>query len=269
MTLTSPQHLPPGSTVDLSAVDPAGTPHAPGDKQATREASAGLADRLAELQEQMHAGRAHRLLLVLQGIDTAGKGGTIKHVLGAVHPVGLRVTSFKAPTAAELSHDFLWRIHAAVPAAGELGVFDRSHYEDVLVARVEGLVPEQQWQRRYDHINAFERLLVDEGTTIVKVLLHISRDEQRKRLQSRIDRPDKRWKFAAEDLRTRRRWDDYQTAFEEALTRTGTDHAPWYVVPADHKWYRDWVVATILVDTLESLDLRWPDPDGLDGLVVD
>ena len=259
----------PGTKVDLASIDPGDTSAGPEDKDAGRAALVPLTERLADLQEQLYAGAEHRLLVVLQGLDTSGKGGTVDHVLGAAHPVGLRVVSFKAPTRDELARDYLWRIHANVPKAGEIGVFDRSHYEDVLVARVEGLVPEARWKRRYDHINAFEQLLVDEGTTIVKVLLHISKDEQRERLQARLEDPAKRWKFRPDDLATRARWDDYQAAFAEAVSRTSTDHAPWHVVPADRKWYRDWAVATILVAVLEGLDLTWPQPEGLDGIVVE
>ena len=259
----------PGSKVDLAEIDPGDTSAGPADKAAGREALASLTERLADLQEQLYAGAEHRVLVVLQGLDTSGKGGVVDHVLGAGHPAGLRVVSFKAPTPDELARDYLWRIHANVPKAGEIGVFDRSHYEDVLIARVEELVPKARWRRRYDHINAFEQLLTDEGTTIVKVLLHISKDEQRERLQARLEDPAKRWKFHPDDLRTRARWDDYQAAFAEAVTRTSTDHAPWHVVPADHKWYRDWAVATILVGVLEDLELTWPQPEGLDGIVVE
>jgi PPK2 family polyphosphate:nucleotide phosphotransferase len=251
----------PGSKLRLAEVDPRDTSAGPGDKDASVAALQPLAERLAELQERLWAGRQHRVLVVLQGIDTAGKGGTIEKVLGAVHPVGLRVVSFKAPSATELARDYLWRVHANVPGDGELVVFDRSHYEDVLVVRVEDLVPEERWRRRYDHINDFERMLTDEGTTLVKVFLHISRDEQRERLQARIDDPAKQWKFRLDDLDTRARWDDYQAAFQEAIERTSTEHAPWHVVPADRKAYRNWAVATILVDAFERLDLGWPEPE--------
>jgi PPK2 family polyphosphate:nucleotide phosphotransferase len=249
----------PGSRVDLSELPTLDTSAAPGDKAATRVALRDLKDRLADLQDILYAGREHKVLLVLQGLDTSGKGGIIDHVIGAVNPIGLRITSFKAPTDQELARDYLWRVHAEVPAKGELGVFDRSHYEDVLAVRVEGLVPEAQWQRRYDHIVAFERLLADEGTTIVKVLLHLSKEEQEERLEARRARPEKRWKLNPEDLRTRERWDEYQAAFEDAIERTGTLQAPWHVVPADKKWYARWAVATVLVATLEAMDLRWPE----------
>ena len=260
----------PGRVLRLADVDPGDTRAAPGSKAATRSATTVLAERLAHLQEMLWAGAEHRVLLVLQGIDTAGKGGAVEHVLGAVNPAGLRVISFKAPSQSELAHDYLWRVHANVPETGAIGVFDRSHYEDVLVVRVEQLVPKARWKKRFAHINAFERLLVDEGTTVVKVFLHISKEEQRRRLQARIDDPEKRWKFKAGDLETRARWDDYQAAFEDAISRTSTARAPWHVVPADKKWYRDWAVAAILVGALEGLDLHWPEAEpGVAGLVVD
>ncbi len=251
----------PGTKVDLGKIDPGDTSAAPGNKAAGNAALQELVERLADLQAMLYAEADRRVLVVLQGIDTSGKGGTIDHVLGWVHPAGLRVVSFKAPTTTELAHDYLWRVHANVPAAGELTVFDRSHYEDVLAVRVLGLVPEKRWRRRYDHINAFEQLLADEGTTIVKVLLHISEGEQRDRLEARLDDPTKQWKLKADDLDTRSHWDEYQAAFAEAVQRTTTEDAPWYIVPADHKWYRNWAVATILVGVLEHMDLRWPDPE--------
>jgi PPK2 family polyphosphate:nucleotide phosphotransferase len=248
----------PGEPVDLAAIDTDDTSAAPGDKARTEVASRELVERLAELQDVLWARRRERVLVVLQGIDTAGKGGTVSRVFRGVNPAGLRVTSFKAPSASELEHDYLRRIHAEVPAAGEIGVFDRSHYEDVLAARVEGLVPEEQWRRRYGHIRAFETMLVDEGTTIVKLLLHISKAEQKKRLEARLADPKKHWKFRADDLGTRALWDGYQQAFAEALEQTATEQAPWYVIPADRKWYRNWAVASIVVATLEGMDLTWP-----------
>lgn len=248
----------PGSVVDLADIDPGDTSAGPGNKADSTLELATLSERLRLLQEQLYAGTERRVLLVLQGLDTSGKGGTVEHVLGAVNPVGLRITSFKAPTNEELARDYLWRIHANVPSNGQIGVFDRSHYEDLLIARVEGLVPEERWRRRYDHVNGFEQLLVDEGTTVVKVMLHISKAEQRARLQARLDDPTKHWKFRPDDLRARDRWDDYQAAYAEVLSRTSTAPAPWHVIPADKKWYRNWAVATILVATLEGLDLRWP-----------
>ncbi len=260
----------PGRPVDLSSIDPADSSAAPGDKEATAVELWDLAVHLAELQDLLWARRQERLLVVLQGMDTSGKGGTVKKVLGAVNPAGLRVTSFDAPSEDELARDYLWRVHAHVPASGEIAVFDRSHYEDVLAVRVQELVPEARWQRRFDHINAFEQMLADEGTTIVKLMLHISMDEQRDRLQARLDDPTKQWKFRLSDLDSRARWDAYQLAFEDVLERTSTTHAPWHVIPADRKWYRNWAVASILVATLEAMDLAWPtSPDDLTGVAVD
>jgi PPK2 family polyphosphate:nucleotide phosphotransferase len=260
----------PGTTVAVHALDAADTSAAPGDRQATEAATATLATRLADLQDVLWARHKEKVLVVMQGLDTSGKGGTVEHVFGAVNPTGLRAVSFKAPTVAELERDYLWRVHSQVPAAGEIGVFDRSHYEDVLVARVEQLVPVERWQRRFEHINAFEQLLVDEGTTVVKLFLHISKDEQRERLQARLDQPEKHWKFNADDLDARARWADYETAYSEAITRTATEHAPWHVIPADKKWYRNWAVATIMVGVLEGLDLTWPPPSAdLADVVID
>lgn len=259
----------PGHRVDLAAIDTADASAAPGDKETTKASTVPLVERLAELQEVLWARSQEKVLVVLQGIDTSGKGGTVAHVFGGVNPAGLRVTSFNAPSEDELARDYLWRIHANVPADGEIGVFDRSHYEDVLAVRVLGLVPEERWRKRYDHINAFEQTLSDEGTTIVKVLLHISKDEQKRRLESRLAEPRKHWKFKLSDLDARARWDDYQAAFAEAVERTTAEHAPWYVIPADRKWYRDWAVASILVATLEAMDLTWPEPDeDLSGIVI-
>ena len=260
----------PGAEVDLSSIDTADTSAAPGDKEATNAASWELAVRLAALQDILWARQQERLLVVLQGIDTSGKGGTIEHVFGAVNPAGLRVTSFKAPSDEELAHDYLWRIHAHTPRGGEIVVFDRSHYEDVVAVRVHELAPPRRWAKRYDHINAFERMLVDEGTTIIKLLLHISKDEQRSRLRARLEEPEKHWKFRLGDLDARKQWDDYQDAFADMVERTSTDHAPWHVVPADKKWYRNWAVGTIVTGVLERMELTWPEPsDDFTGVVVE
>jgi PPK2 family polyphosphate:nucleotide phosphotransferase len=259
----------PGSVVDLNDWSTRGNGGFDGDKESGQAALVERTAELTELQQMLYADGRHKVLLVLQGMDTSGKDGTIKHVFANVNPMGVHVVGFKRPTTLELAHDYLWRVHAATPVSGHITIFNRSHYEDVLVVRVHELVDEQRWQRRYGHINDFERLLADEGTTVVKCFLHISHDEQRARLQERIDQPDKRWKFEHGDLDERLRWDDYQTAYNEALSRTSTDHAPWYVVPADRKWYRNLVISTLLVSTLRGLDLRYPpDPEGLDGLVV-
>ena len=251
-----------GAGFRLADVDPASTPGFDG-KKADGEAAlaAGAAD-LSALQERLFAASkgddTRSVLLVVQGMDTAGKGGIMRHVVGNVDPQGIRHTAFKAPTPEERSHDFLWRIRKALPQAGEIGVFDRSHYEDVLVVRVHDLVPRAVWSRRYATINRFEKSLADKGTTIVKVMLHISRDEQKVRLAERLDRPDKHWKYNPRDVDERQRWDDYQEAYQVALTRCSTQAAPWYVVPADKKWYARWAVQQLLVDALADIDPQWP-----------
>jgi PPK2 family polyphosphate:nucleotide phosphotransferase len=239
------------------------------DKRQGKELTAGLHDRLADLQSKLYAQRSHRVLVIAQAMDTGGKDGLIKKLLLPVNPQGVRVESFAAPSAVELAHDYLWRVHARVPADGELVIFNRSHYEDVLIVRVHGLVPEARWRRRYDHIRHFEQMLADEGTTIVKVFLHISRDEQKERLQARLDDPTKHWKFDVADLAERERWDDYQQAYADALSETSTDDAPWYVIPADHKWFRDLIVARIVVQTLDGLGLAYPESQDLSGVVVE
>ncbi|HXR26451.1 MAG TPA: polyphosphate kinase 2 family protein [Candidatus Baltobacteraceae bacterium] len=218
---------------------------------------AGL-DRLTTLQERIWAEGRHAVLIVLQGIDTAGKDGAIGHVMSAFNPQGCAVTGFKAPTPDELAHDYLWRVHRVVPARGTIGIFNRSHYEDVLVVRVHDLVPRAVWRQRYNEINAFEQLLADGGTTIIKFFLHISPDEQRRRLQARLDDPTKRWKFQRADLAERKLWPAYQAAYEDALSRCSTRAAPWYVIPADHKWFRDLAVAEIVGQTLADLKPRYP-----------
>jgi PPK2 family polyphosphate:nucleotide phosphotransferase len=249
-----------GAKLSLASIDPRDTSLAPGGKTETLAATAAVRQRLVELQELLWAEDRHRVLVVLQGIDCAGKGGTVKKVFRDVNPAGLRVVSFKKPSEHELAHDYLWRIHPHVPGNGEIAIFDRSHYEDVLIVRVHDQVSRTRWQRRYGHIRSFETMLADEGTTIIKVLLHISKDEQKQRLQARLDDPTKRWKFLLADLDERKRWDDYQEAFEVAVSKTSTKKAPWYVVPADRKWYRDWAVASIVTATLEALDMSWPEP---------
>ncbi len=260
----------PDSHVDLSDIDPGATPGFDGSKEDSIPAFEASRLRLAELQDVLYAQHHHRVLLVLQGMDTSGKDGVVRHVFREVDPIGVRMQSFKVPTEAESAHDFLWRIHPAVPGDGEMVVFNRSHYEDVVVTRVHDLVDDDCVEQRYRHIRHFEELLVDEGTTIVKVFLHISLDEQAERLQARLDEPDKNWKFSTADLAERRRWDDYQRAYALAIGATSTAAAPWYVVPADHKWYRNLAVSKILVDTLEALDLSYPEPEeGLDEVVVE
>jgi PPK2 family polyphosphate:nucleotide phosphotransferase len=266
---TAPFRLSPGTAVDLATHDPGDTNGFHGDKEEGQEAHDGLSRRLEDLQNLLYADGRHRLLVVLQAMDTGGKDGTIRHVFHHTNPQGVRVASFKRPTEDELAHDYLWRVHPHVPADGMIGIFNRSHYEDVLVVRVHGLVAEERWRRRYQHIVDWEQMLVDEGTTIRKFFLHISKDEQAERLQSRIDTPEKRWKFEQGDLAEREHWDEYVDAYEEMLSRTSTDAAPWYVVPADHKWFRNLVVSQVLVDTLEGLGLSYPEPEeGIAGMKV-
>jgi PPK2 family polyphosphate:nucleotide phosphotransferase len=260
----------PGESLDLSAVKTRGTPAWDGDKDQGKAAVKFLNHRLQALQEKLYAEGVHRLLILLQATDTGGKDSTIKRVFDGVNPQGVKVASFKQPTAEELSRDFLWRIHSRVPGDGDITIFNRSHYEDVLIVRVHDLVPEERWRRRYDHIRTFEQMLVDEGTTVLKFFLHLSKEEQAERLQDRLDEPDKHWKFNPGDLAERRRWDDYQAAFTEAIEQTTTAAAPWYVVPADRKWYRDLVISQVLIAALEGLDMQWPPPaEGLDEIVID
>jgi PPK2 family polyphosphate:nucleotide phosphotransferase len=251
----------PGTKVDLGKFDAGSTREAPKGKQATAEVFADLSKRLETLQEKLWANHQHKVLVVLQGMDTSGKDGTISHVFEGVNPMGVQVAAFKAPTSEELDHDFLWRIHQRVPGRGEMVIFNRSHYEDVLAVRVHKIVPDKIWKARYDQINDFERLLAETGTVILKFFLHIDRDEQKKRLQDRLDDPRKRWKFRLGDLEDRALWDDYRKAYEDALAKTSTKGAPWYVVPANKKWYRNLVVATVLVETLEKLDMKPPEPE--------
>jgi len=241
---------------------------APGDKDTTQKATEKLVVRLGELQELLYAEHRHKMLIVLQGMDTSGKDGTVRKVLRETSPQGVRVVSFKKPTEVELDHDYLWRIHAQVPASGELVVFNRSQYEDVLVVRVHSLVPPKVWRQRYDQINEFERMLSECGTTILKFFLHISRDEQRERLQARLDDPTKHWKFQHGDLDERKLWNDYMRAYEDVLNRTSTKWAPWHVVPADRKWARDWIVAKTVVSAMEKLRMRYPEPPDLDGVKI-
>jgi len=251
----------PGTAVDLARWDPADRSAFEGDKDAARDVMEELNTRLEELQELLYAEGKHKILMVLQAMDTGGKDGAIRHVFDGTNPQGVKVAGFKKPTDEELAHDYLWRVHRHTPGSGEITIFNRSHYEDVLVVRVHNLVPPEVWGRRYDHINAFERLLADEGTTILKFYLHISKEEQKARLQARLDEPDKQWKFAKGDLAERERWDEYADAFEAVLSKTSTEWAPWHIIPADRKWYRNLVISKILVETLESLDMQYPEPD--------
>jgi PPK2 family polyphosphate:nucleotide phosphotransferase len=251
----------PGRKIDLRDFDPADTTQAPGDKEETNAKSDKLCAKLTDLQELLFAEHKHKLLVVLQGMDTSGKDGTVRHVMSGVSPQSVRAVSFKKPTQTELDHDFLWRIHSQVPASGEIVIFNRSHYEDVLVVRVHQLVHEKVWRKRYDQINEFERMLSESGTTILKFFLHISRDEQRERLQARLDDPTKRWKFQHGDIEERKLWGHYMKAYEDAIEKTSTDWAPWTIVPADKKWFRNYVVAKTIVDSLQDFDMKYPQPD--------
>jgi PPK2 family polyphosphate:nucleotide phosphotransferase len=222
---------------------------------------ASLLERIAELQARLYAEDARSVLVVLQGIDAAGKDSTVRHVFSGTNPQGVRVYTYKEPTQEEAAHDFLWRYHADAPADGMIHVFNRSHYEDVLVVRVKGLAPEELWRSRYDSINDFERMLVREGTVVIKFFLHISKEAQLERFRERLEREDKHYKFSANDVRERRHWDSYAEAYEDAVNLTSTPWAPWYVVPSDHKWFRNLVVARIVAATLETMDPRWPEND--------
>jgi PPK2 family polyphosphate:nucleotide phosphotransferase len=246
----------PGSKVRAAKLDPGAT-HGY-DKSSAKSVITRDLERLTKLQERLWAEGRQRVLIVLQGIDTAGKGGTIDHVMGGFNPQGCHIHGFKVPTPEELAHDYLWRVHPHVPGNGQISIFDRSHYEQVLVVRVHGLEPPEQWARHYDQINEFERLLVEEGTTIIKFFLVISKDEQRQRLQDRFDDPRKRWKFKLGDLEERALWDEYMTAYREMLERCSTDWAPWYVIPSEHNWFRNLAVAEIVADTLQDLDPQLP-----------
>jgi PPK2 family polyphosphate:nucleotide phosphotransferase len=258
----------PGSKVDLGDHDPAAKLGL-GNETAARAHIAKRSERMAELATMLMAEHKRAVLVVLQGMDAAGKDGTVKHCLGGLNPMSVRVAGFKAPTSVELAHDFLWRIHQVLPQRGEIGIFNRSHYEDVLVVRVEELVPKAVWKRRYAAINAFEEHLANEGTVIVKLFLHISPDAQAERFRERIADPAKNWKFSADDLAKRTKWSEYMTAYRGMLEKTSTAVAPWHVVPGDHKWVRDAVVTEILTQTLEGLDLQWPElPPELRSLTV-
>jgi PPK2 family polyphosphate:nucleotide phosphotransferase len=255
----------PGGDVALDDLDPASTPGFDGGKRDAEKALRRLGQDLRDLQERMFAqaytGGSRRVLVVLQGMDTSGKGGVIDNALGQLRPTALRVTSFKRPTDEELSHDFLWRVEKVLPEPGLVGVFDRSHYEDVLAARVHELADEAEIERRYGAINAFERQLVESGTVVIKCFLNVSPKEQGKRLQARLDNADKQWKFHPSDVEDRERWTDYRRAYAVALERCHTEAAPWYVVPSDKKWYRNWAVGQLLAEALQGMQLDWPTPD--------
>jgi len=259
MSMTQRFVVRPGEKVHLSKRDPDFTAGYESKKSARTQLQKNV-KRLSELQYLLWAENKHAVLVVLQAIDAGGKDGTIRHVMSGINPQGCKVTSFKVPTPQEADHDFLWRIHKAVPGKGEIGIFNRSHYEEVLVVRVHGLKPEGVWSRRYGEINAFEEYLADNGTTILKFFLHISKDEQKERFEDRIKDPTKHWKVNPGDLEERKLWDDYMAAYEDALSRCSTAHAPWFVIPANRKWFRNLAVSQILVEALEGLDMQFPPP---------
>ena len=267
--MTQPIVVTPGEQVRLSEYD-ARYVEGDIDKKRAKVHTSENALALADLGYRLYAENRRSILLVLQGMDTSGKDGTIRSIMHGLNPQSCRVTSFKKPSEEELDHDFLWRIHKAVPRRGNIGIFNRSHYEDVLIVRVHNLVPPAVWQKRYEFINQFERTLSSDDTTIVKCFLHISKEEQRERLQSRLDNPNKRWKFSRGDLAERKLWDQYQEAYEVALTECSTSAAPWYIIPSDRKWYRNLMVSEVLRKTLENMNPRFPAEEGdLDGIQVE
>jgi PPK2 family polyphosphate:nucleotide phosphotransferase len=268
MPTDSPYLVRPGKKFRIKDHDPADTGPFKHKEDATNAVEKNLL-ALDELQEVMYAEAKHALLVVFQAMDGGGKDGAIEHVFSGVNPQGCQVTSFKVPSSLERSHDYLWRHHLAAPPKGMIGIFNRSHYEAVLVERVEKIVPDKVWRRRYDHLNSFEALLADEGTTLLKFFLHISKDEQKQRMESRLADPQKHWKFNTSDLDTRAKWDDYMAAYEDLLAKCSTDAAPWYVVPADKKWFRNWVISDTIVRALKKLDMKYPVPEpGLDKVKV-
>ncbi|MDX1502634.1 MAG: polyphosphate kinase 2 family protein [Thermoanaerobaculia bacterium] len=261
-----PHRIAPGSPVDLARL-PTRADAFHDDREAAEREFRELREELADLQYRLYAEDRRKLLVVLQALDAGGKDGTIRKLTRGVNPQGVEVTSFKVPSKLELAHDFLWRIHRRVPGNGKIGIFNRSHYEDVLVVRVDEIVPETVWRPRYELINQFERLLSETGTTVLKFFLHISREEQLERFQARLDTPEKRWKFSRDDLRKREQWEAYREAYQEALTRCTTEWAPWRAIPADQKWYRNLAVARVVVGALRQMDPRFPEPEeDLDAL---
>ena len=260
----------PGGKVHLNNWDPNDNSAFEGDKEAGKTLLKELNTDLAKLQEILYAENRHRILIVLQGMDTSGKDGVISHVFEGVDPQGLKITNFKVPSEVELDHDYLWRVHQHTPGKGDIAIFNRSHYEDVLVVRVHELVPKQVWLKRYDQINHFEKMLTEEGCTILKFFLHIDLDEQKARLQARLEDPTKIWKFRTGDLEERKSWPDYIKAYEDVLSKTSTEWAPWYIVPANKKWYRNIVVGSVLVDALRKLDMKYPEPEeDLSNIVIE
>ncbi|NIL97492.1 MAG: polyphosphate kinase 2 family protein [Planctomycetales bacterium] len=267
--MPQPLTFPPGEKIRLNDFDAAYVDDDL-DKASAKSEIKQNAKRMADLAYQLYAENRRALLLVLQGMDTAGKDGTIRTVMRGINPQSCQVVPFKQPSHEELDHDFLWRIHRAVPRRGNIGIFNRSHYEDVLVVRVHSLVPVAEWQTRFDRINEFERLLSEGGTKIVKCFLHISKQQQRARLQARLDNPQKRWKFSRGDLDERKLWDQYQAAYEDAVTRCNTEHAPWHIIPSDRKWYRNLMVSRLLLRTLDEMAPQFPVAEpGLENVVVE
>lgn len=259
----------PASKFQMKNIDPSSKDGVK-DRETCEMRSAEITQQMVELQQVLYAENKHSLMVVLQAMDTGGKDGTIRHVFGPLNPQGVRVHSFKTPTAEELEHDFLWRIHSKVPQKGMIGIFNRSHYEDVLIARVHNLAPRKVIEGRYEQINAFEKHLSDNGVTILKFCLHISKKEQKERLQSRLDRPDKNWKFSSGDLAERKLWNEYQRAYGKAVAQCSTEWAPWYVIPADRKWYRNYVIGEIVLKTLKKMKFKFPPPEpGLDKIVIE
>jgi len=259
----------PDKKIKLSEWDTRETSLWKKDKEDAKSELVKINAEFEKLQELLFAEKKHKLLIVLQAMDTGGKDGVIRSVFEGVNPSGVRVASFKVPTQIEMDHDYLWRIHQQTPAKGEIVIFNRSHYEDVLVVRVHNLVGKEIWSARYDQINAFEKILYEEGTTILKFFLHISKEEQKERLQERIDLPEKRWKFSSGDLKERLLWDDYQKAYEDVLEKTSTNYAPWYLIPSDRNWYRDYLIGTILLEKLKSLKMKYPAPEeGIEKIKV-
>jgi PPK2 family polyphosphate:nucleotide phosphotransferase len=259
----------PGEKVDLKKIDSDESfLFDKGGKDDSSKAFDKLQDELQELQKVLYAQNKHRILLVLQAMDTGGKDGCVKHVFSRIDPQGIHVRSFKKPSEEELARDFLWRVHSKVPRSGEMVIFNRSHYEDVIAVKVKKLLPEKIWKQRYDHIVDFERMLAEEGTTIVKIYLHISKDEQKRRIVSRLENPNKHWKFNPDDLKDRVLWGDFMKTYEDLISKTSTEHAPWYVVPANRKWYRNLIVARIMVDTMRKLNMKLPKVDWDPGKIV-
>ena len=260
----------PKKKINLAEWDPNDTGEFQGNKQQARAEIKKLNHKLQELQEVLYADHRHKILVVLQGMDTSGKDGAIRHVFAGVNPQGVRVANFKEPTREELDHDFFWRVHKQVPARGELVIFNRSNYEEVVIARVQELVPQEVWKKRFGQINSFEKMLAENETTLLKFYLHIDKDEQKKRLQARLDDPNKHWKFSRGDLKDRELWPAYINAYEDVLNKTSMEAAPWFIVPANHKWYRDWVITKTLVETLDGLGMKYPEPaESLDDVVIE